>query len=295
MDRLPNFLIVGVPKAGTSAIFAWLADHPQALGSTAKETCFFADPGTHVFRQDFNTARGLDNYRTAFPVPNAQTRMIFEATPSYIYSKTALSAVPDLPTQPKCLVVLREPASQIQSLFTYFQNNWGYIPADMSFETYIDILLSGSQSFGGNELARDALTNAVYLPWLRRWRDRLGPDRMKVVTFDRLTSAPADLMSDISVWCGLDPAFYESYGFPKENESYVPKNRTLQNLNIAIRERLPKGVIYDFGRRLYRKLNTRKPESTPRSVTISKLRQRFAADNAQLAQEFDLDLTGWGL
>lgn len=293
MDRLPNFLIVGVPKAGTSAIFSWLADHPQAIGSTVKETCFFADPGSHVFRQDFNSSLGLDAYRTAFPEPNAETRLIFEATPTYIYSKTALTSIPDLPSAPRCLFVLREPASQLRSLFTYFQNNWDHIPADMSFEAYLHAIATDSPAFGGNELASDALTNAAYLPWLRTWRDMLGTDRMKVVTYDKLRSDPSSLMSDISDWCGVDPAFYADYVFSRENESYVPRSRALQRVNIAIRERLPKGLLYEFGRRLYRTLNTRVPEPACSDEALAELRQRFAPDNARLADEFDLDLTDW--
>jgi hypothetical protein len=40
---LPNLVIAGAPKCGTSSLFYWLADHPQACGSTVKETFYLMD------------------------------------------------------------------------------------------------------------------------------------------------------------------------------------------------------------------------------------------------------------
>ncbi|MCR9111237.1 MAG: sulfotransferase domain-containing protein [Rhodobacteraceae bacterium] len=292
-NQLPNFFIAGVPKAGTTTIFSWLADHPQAVGSRVKETCFFADPGTHVYREDFNTSHGQDVYLTAFPEPNSKTRLIFEATPSYIYSQTALEHIPDLPSKPKCLFVLREPGSQLQSLFTYYQNNWNYIPAGMSFDDFVDAILTTKLSFGGNELIRDALENATYLPWLKKWRARLGSDRMKVLTFDQLRHDPIDTMSELAAWCGIDPSFYGSYAFPISNESYIPRNRYLQSLNIALRDKIPRGFMYDLARKLYRSLNTRKPSIGENERALKTVRQKLAKDYESLAREFDLDLSRW--
>lgn len=293
MDRLPNLLIAGAPKAGTSSLYRWIADHPQALGSLEKETCYFADPGTHVHRPAFNPSHGLDVYRSAFPEPHPETRVIIEATPSYIYSQTALEHAPNLPDRPRFLFVLRDPASQIRSIFEYYRNNWSYIPHDMSFEDYLAAVRSGGHDFGGNELARGALQFADYRPWLENWRARLEPDRMKVITHDRLQEDPASSIAEIAEWCGLDPGFYADYKFPSENESYVPRNRSLQRLNMVLRARLPKGKVYDAARRLYRKLNTRSPDKDRDARILDALRREFAPANARLQEDFGLDLSSW--
>jgi hypothetical protein len=294
MDRrLPNFFIAGVPKAGTSSAHAWLDAHPQALGSTIKETCFFADPGSHVFRTDFNIELGLERYADAFPAPAPDVRVLFESTPSYLYSRTALDRIPDLPGSPKCLFILREPAAQIQSLYTYFRNNWTYIPAEMSFAEYLVEVRRGGADFGGNELAQNALGYADYGPWLKKWRDRLGPDRVKVTTFDLLVADPRDFMMDLAVWIDLDPAFYDDFGFASENESYEPRNRGLQKLNVALRDKLPKGRLYDLARGAYRRLNTRAPVKDTAADVLADLKAEFHEKNAQLARDFDLDLSAW--
>ncbi|MDU8911001.1 sulfotransferase [Aestuariicoccus sp. MJ-SS9] len=292
---LPNFFIAGVPKAGTSSLHRWLAAHPDAFGSTEKETCYFADPTSHLFRPDANITNELAGYEAFFPVPeDAHPRVIFESTPAYIYQRAALDQIPNLHTRPKCLFVLREPAEQIHSLFTYFQNNWNYIPAEMTFEDFLAAIREGSASFSGNELAENALSNARYAVHLRPWRERLGPDRFRVVTFDELRRDPRGLMTRLAMWLDLDSAFYDSFRFEVENESYVPRSRLLQRLNIALRASLPKGATYNILRRAYRLLNTTKTARTPDTRdNLAALRAEFLEHNAQLARDFDLDLSEW--
>ena len=40
---LPNVILGGAPKCGTSSLYFWLAAHPDCFGSPKKETFFFAD------------------------------------------------------------------------------------------------------------------------------------------------------------------------------------------------------------------------------------------------------------
>ena len=245
---LPNVVIAGAPKAGTSSLFSWIADHPDAVGSREKETYFFVDPGTHMYRPDFNAMNGLEAYGSQFDVPpGLAPRVILEATPGYLYMTQALERVPGLPTKPRCIFVLREPASQIFSLYQYFRDNWDWIPPEMSFDAFLEAVRSRQEEFKGNELAQNALSFARYVDYLLPWQTRLGRERMFVTTFDALVADPAKTTKKIASWLDLDQAFYENYAFPHENETYAPRNRALQKLNIMVRDALPKGRAYDVG------------------------------------------------
>lgn len=293
---VPNFFIAGAPKAGTSSMFRWIADHPDAFGSRDKETYFFVDPGTHMYRSHFHISNGLDSYRAQFPIPEgARPEIILEATPSYLYSEAALAHVPGLPTGPRCLFMLRDPAEQVYSLFSYFSKNWDWIPREMSFAEYLSAVDARSHAFKGNEIAQNALTLARYTGFLERWRDRLGKDRIMVVTFDELRLDHTGLTRRIARWLGLDPTFYDDYPFSRENETYAARNNALQSANVALRGLLPKGRAYSVFRTLYRRLNTRKPDGPDKddAVLINELRGRFAIDNAKLAAEFGLDVAAW--
>lgn len=293
---LPNFIIAGAPKAGTSSIFAWIAEHPDALGSREKETYFFVDPGTHMYRPEAHVSQGLGAYAAQFALPEGKApKVILESTPAYIYYETALARIPDLASAPRCLFILREPATQVYSLYTYFRDNWSWIPASMSFSDFIAAVRAGSHDFNGNELARNALAYGRYVDYLLPWRERLGAERMMVVTFDELIADQRGLTRRVAEWVGLDPAFYDDFAFPRENETYAPRNRMLQSVNVAIRGLLPKGAFYENLRGFYRKLNTRAPDglSEKEDAEIARLRGDFTEANARLAEAFDLDLSGW--
>ena len=131
----PNWIIAGAPKAGTSSLFRWLTDHPDVTGPLEKETYYFVDPGTHMFRSQRNFYEGgLAGYSKLFDSCDRSSKIIIKSTPGYVYSKTALRELPALPSAPRFIFVLREPVAQLRSLFTYFQQNWNWIPRDKASE-----------------------------------------------------------------------------------------------------------------------------------------------------------------
>src|SRR4029078_9780232 len=77
---LPDFLILGAQKAGTTALYAYLRRHPDLAGPSWKEVSFF----------DRHWTRGLACYRGNFPT-RARTRgkLVGEASPSYLFHPLA--------------------------------------------------------------------------------------------------------------------------------------------------------------------------------------------------------------
>lgn len=293
---LPNLMILGFPKAGTSSVHRWLTDHPEVTGPVEKETYFFVDPGTHMYRAEHHIERGLETWRSAFAGgPHPDVRVTVESTPGHIYAKTALHQIPDLPSSPKCLFVVREPAAQIFSLFRYFQGNWGWVPSDMTFSEFLEAVRDGTHRFGGNELAQNCLGNARYLDHLLPWRERLGPDRMRVLVFEDIIRDPRSILKELASWVGVPNDFYDDYAFPQENETYSPRLRWLQAINLAVRERLPKGRLYDLIRKFYRTANAGKPGQPDVETlrVLGDLRGQFEEANKLLGDTFDLDLGAW--
>lgn len=289
---LPNLFILGVPKAGTTSLHDWLVAHPDVKGPLSKEACFFIDPDSHVFRPDFNIGLGLEMYQSEFPEGAAQ--VILDATPTYIFQRTALKHIPALPSHPRCLVLLRDPAEQIFSLYRYFRDNWNDVPPEMSFVEFIHACESGSHAFGGNELLGNALHNAHYARILRPWQAALGPDRLMVRSLDEMRADPRAFTASVAQWVGLDPAFYSDFAFPRENETLRPWLKSLQRLNIAVRGYLPKGAAYKVARKIYRNMNLKRQKVAPEEATmLDRLRTEFAASNVELAQEYGIDVTPW--
>jgi hypothetical protein len=125
---LPDFLIAGVPKAGTTALHAALAPHPDLYLSRVKEPKFFLSDGPppatggpgdlqtyqqHVWRQA--------DYEALFdPAPPA-TRL-GEATPFYLYDLEAHDRIRKLVPDARLVLLLRDPVDRAHSNWTHLWN-----------------------------------------------------------------------------------------------------------------------------------------------------------------------------
>jgi hypothetical protein len=111
---LPDFLIAGAQKAGTTSLFGWLQQHPQCAPCLTKEVHFF----------DRHFQRGINWYRSHFPLSLATdeeyvTRLSFESSPYYMFDprvpERAREVLPDV----KVIFLLRDPVSRAYSHYQH--------------------------------------------------------------------------------------------------------------------------------------------------------------------------------
>jgi len=119
---LPNTIIVGAQKAGTSSLYGYLTQHPDILGSNRKEVHYF-DGGTDPRVDNFE--KGEQWYRAHFPLKAKTSRRtrILEATPSYLFVPHGPSRIAALVPNVKMIVVLREPVERAISHYFYELHN----------------------------------------------------------------------------------------------------------------------------------------------------------------------------
>jgi len=122
---LPDFLIAGVPKAGTTALHAALVQHPDLFLSRVKEPKFFLSDGRppatggpgdvqtyqeHVWRQA--------DYEALFDAAPPGT-LRGEATPFYLYDLAAHDRIKSLIPDVKLIILLRDPVDRAHSNWTH--------------------------------------------------------------------------------------------------------------------------------------------------------------------------------
>jgi Sulfotransferase domain len=125
---LPDFLIAGVPKAGTTALHAALARHPELYLSKVKEPKFFLSggrppdfggPGDVQTYQEHVWRRA--DYEALFdPAPPGTLRG--EATPFYLYDLQAHDRIRRLSPGARLIVLLRDPVDRAHSNWTHLWN-----------------------------------------------------------------------------------------------------------------------------------------------------------------------------
>ena len=118
---------------------------------------------------------------------------------------------------------------------------------------------------------------------------------MRIYLFEELRSDPRGLAKRVATYAGLDPGFFDDFSFQTYNQTFAIRSSALHNLNIAVRGLLPKGSLYDAGRMLYRRINTKAAARQTASdlLTLAELKRYFQEENRQLSAEFDLDLSSW--
>jgi hypothetical protein len=104
---LVTFLIAGVQKGGTTALYDYLADYPDLVLSRVKEVHFFDDDAIDWGRPDYAA------YEANFPA--ADGRACGEATPIYIYWRGALERIQVYNPAMRLILVLRDPVQRAWS------------------------------------------------------------------------------------------------------------------------------------------------------------------------------------
>ncbi|XVQ06635.1 sulfotransferase family protein [Spirillospora sp. CA-255316] len=122
---LPDFLVIGAPKAGTTALHAALARHPSLYMSPVKEPKFFLTDGPPPARGgpgDAQTYREhvwrRADYEALFDDAPRET-LRGESTPFYLYDRAAQRRIHDLIPQARLIAVVRDPVERAHSNWTH--------------------------------------------------------------------------------------------------------------------------------------------------------------------------------
>lgn len=197
---LPNLIIAGVNKAGTTSLYAYLAQHPDIGASAIKETC-------HFLPLRYGEAMpGLDAYREQFrQVTDKPVR--FESTPGYFYGGRPLidGLREALGDELRVVLIFREPVSRLVSFFN-FKKSTLELPGDLSLGDYVE-RCRGMDDGALRERMNNpwfGLAGGKYADYLMPWVEVFG-DRLKILFMDDLNSDPRGVLREVFTFTGIDP------------------------------------------------------------------------------------------
>jgi hypothetical protein len=222
--RVANLLIVGVPKAGTSSLFDYLAQHPDVCGSDEKETGYFNFYSPWRMQ---GPPPPIEDYARHFAHSTGE-RYALEATPTYCYGgQEVISAIRTVLGRPKIVLILRDPADRLWSAYT-FQRQVGNNPDFDSFEHYLDTLelrrRDGVPLVPGNGL--HGLEIGFYADYVGAWLDEFGED-LRVVFLEDLRRDPAGVVRSLCGWLDIDTDPVATMDFEARNVTRHPRSTRL--------------------------------------------------------------------
>lgn len=221
----PNVIIAGAPKCGTSSLYFWLAAHPEVCASKQKETFYFADQ-VNRFNESANfIEHGLSKYNSHF-AHCGNSKIVFEATAPYIYYENALQQIPNLPSQPKVIFILRNPEKRLMSQYLFEKYRTQRI--DVPFEEYIK--------------EEGVLDHGNYIWYIKRWVEKLGEDRVHVLILEEMLEDLPNAMKDLANHLDISPEFYNDFDFTVRNETVKIKKKWLHQFGLKIQKNIPHKV-----------------------------------------------------
>ena len=300
---LPNLILAGAPKCGTSSLFRWLTDHPDVTAGDDKELFYLVDRDSPFRKPDANIHdHGLGGYGRLFQNADQRCRWRLDGTTHTLYQASAVDVLRRLPEVPQVIVVLRRPADRVFSSFRFTQHNLARFSRPMTFSDFRHLVEQGDDAalqrlvpFARSRyvLQRD-VAYSQYVDWLLPWRQAFG-ERLHVLLLEDLKASPVDAVRSLAKDLDLDANFYDTYDFPRSNPTRRPRHPILHRLLRRARPWVPKGrlsvTLYD--RYLRRQSVPLPPPSAQDLEALEALDRHFAPYDRRLTDAFHLDLSPW--
>ena len=185
----PDFLILGMPKGGTTAVLRWLDQLPGLWCHPRKELHFF----------DGRFAYGREWYCAQFPRFQENSGILRgEATPNYYSHPATPARIAELMPNARLVVLLRDPLSRAISWVQHLQRLEGLqgsVTHWLQHELDQLELLSAEQLINHPRLGTGALQDSCYDVHLKRWKQHLPQNLPLLLSSDRLFANPASELS----------------------------------------------------------------------------------------------------
>jgi hypothetical protein len=240
---VPDYLIIGAHRAGTSSLYTYLRRNNHVGPASRKEVHFF----------DFHYHRGLDWYRRQFPsvitkrLAERRHGLPFltgEATPYYLVHPRAPQRVHETLPSVKLIALLRDPVARA---YSHYQQQCRFgnetLPFEQALEREFDSADEGMDP--GLDFRRFSyLERGIYADQLERWLSLFPRDRLLVLSSEDLFHDPSSVERTACAFLRIPPrpvAGYRPYnGVPYAklatstrallSDYYRPHNRRLYEL-----------------------------------------------------------------
>ncbi|MBL7175015.1 MAG: sulfotransferase domain-containing protein [Desulfobacteraceae bacterium] len=289
---MPNFLIVGAAKSGTTSLYRYLSQHPDIFMPKWKELSFFiGDPFGPL-----NRVKNQRYFRLFAKVKNQSS--VGEASTGYLYDEFAPKRIKELLGPIKIIVILRNPVDMSYSLYNHQVRREG--ERFKTFEAALEAEEDRRKKPTFKEKCYGWHANyyyyhrGLYFEQVNRYFVTFGKDNVMIVLFDELSHDPMRVAQRVFRFLGVDDSFIPVVKVHNPAGEILNIPRFWEDAGL-----FEKTISFVFSKNLIRKVPhllrniRRKPPQPINPVTARRLRERFHDDICRLEQLIGKDLSTW--
>ena len=227
-DILPNFLIAGAAKSGTTSLYYYLKGHPEIYLSPVKEPCFFTHQILELPQQGIGDEKKFyiktfEDYCRLFQGAEGK-KAVGEASADsvYLYDKT-IPIIKRILGDPAIIILLRNPVTR-------------------AFSAYLHLVRDNREPLSFEEgLAEEE--DRIQRNWQCMWHYKIRGlyygqvkafmkafSRVKVVLHDDLKKTPMSVVKEVFEFLGVDTSYQPTDTATRYNTSGIPRFKSLNNL-----------------------------------------------------------------
>ncbi|MBC8392311.1 MAG: sulfotransferase domain-containing protein [Deltaproteobacteria bacterium] len=290
---LPNFLIVGAAKSGTTSMYHYLSQHPDIFMPKWKELSFLIGDPFGPLHQ----VKKPQYYHKVFSKVQNQSA-VGEASTSYLYDQAAPQRIKEILGKIKILVILRNPVDMSYSLYNHQVRRAG--ETLKTFETALEAETKRLKdpNFKKNCYGWHAnyyyFQRGLYFEQVKRYLDTFGKDNVLVFLFEELVADAVRAAQKTYRFLGVDDAFVPAVRVHNPAGSILSIPRFWEDTGLFL-----KTASFLFSKNLINKIPHllrnigRKLPPPINPVTSQRLAARFHDDICRVEQLIEKDLSHW--
>lgn len=292
--RLPDFLIVGAPKCGTTTMHEILKQHSQIFLPTEKEI--------HFFDNNKNFSKGINWYKNYFKnIP--KDKIAGDITPSYMYYDYAIKRIYDtFGRNVKIIFMLRNPVDRAFSEYSYNLSR-GLIK-EKNFEKAINLEVLNKDLPPFERRYFSFISRGYYGQYIQNFLKYFPEENLHFILFeDEFLKDSQKCIKDLQEFLGIK---YEKLNTDlKSNTGFVPHypgiNKLLFDPNpirSVLKKMIPVYTLRKEIKHLVKEINSNKnikQSKLPKEVKDNLLKEYYQLDIITTEKLISKDLSSWGV
>jgi hypothetical protein len=277
-ERLPDFLLGGSMRSGTTSLYDYVSQHPEVYAPSEKEPGFF--------EEDEHFRRGVEWYRKFFE--GVDDEAVVCSFVGRVHKKEVPKRIENVLPETKIVLLLRNPIDWIYSIYHFGLQKGIWNLSSVSFGEFIR-----SEK---HKYSKCLLERGKHIEYVERFEEEFGRSRMKCVVFEEFVEEIVGKMQEIYEFAGVSPEFSPDVEVKEATPNprfpglyrtayrvWRPVKRALPNDSLLAARSAFKDLMFDED------VERREMKLEDRTY----LRNYYAGPNHRLEQWLGKDLSHW--